>query len=68
LALAVRRRAGIEPAFGSPQSASKPKRYGNKSRTLAQTLARESQIGSSLAQIIDAWPTLPKPIRRAMLR
>jgi hypothetical protein len=30
-------------------------------------LARESQIDPALARIIDAWPELPEPIRRAML-
>jgi len=34
---------------------------------LAQTLACESQIDPSLARIIDAWPMLPEPIRRAMV-
>jgi hypothetical protein len=30
-------------------------------------LARESPIDPLLARIIDAWPALPEPIRRAML-
>jgi hypothetical protein len=34
---------------------------------LAFSLARESQIDPSLARIIGAWPTLPEPIRKAML-
>ncbi|HLJ92946.1 MAG TPA: hypothetical protein VKU02_07120 [Gemmataceae bacterium] len=35
--------------------------------TLAQTLARNPQIEPDLAKIIDAWPRLPDPTRRAML-
>jgi hypothetical protein len=34
---------------------------------LAYSLARETQIDPFLARIIDAWPTLPEAIRRAML-
>jgi hypothetical protein len=34
---------------------------------LAYSLARESEIDNALARIIDAWPTLPEAIRRAML-
>jgi hypothetical protein len=34
---------------------------------LAHTLARESPIDPALARIVAAWPTLPEPIRKAML-
>jgi hypothetical protein len=30
-------------------------------------LARETEIDPILARIIDAWPELPEPIRKAML-
>jgi hypothetical protein len=34
---------------------------------LAHGLAQETQIDPDLAQIVDAWPALPEPIRRAIL-
>jgi hypothetical protein len=34
---------------------------------LAHTLARESAFDRDLQRILDAWPTLPEPIRRAIL-
>ncbi len=36
-------------------------------KLLAQTLARETQIDPDLARVINAWPELLEPIRRAIL-
>src|SRR3974377_2446664 len=65
---------GFEPGMADLQSAGQ-KSQGHVSRRLrkptqnplAQTLARESQIDPALARIIDAWPALPEPIRKAMV-
>jgi hypothetical protein len=35
--------------------------------TLRYSLRCESQFDPALARIIDAWPALPEPIRRAIL-
>jgi hypothetical protein len=36
-------------------------------KSLAHSLARETQIDPDLARIVEAWPGLPEAIRRAVL-
>jgi hypothetical protein len=58
---------GIEPVTGSPQAQSYAAIAPSATQTLAQTLARNSQIDPTLAGIVAAWPMLPEAIRKAML-
>ena len=58
---------GIEPVTDSPQAKSYQAIAPLATDTVAQTLARESQIEATLARIVCAWPKLPDAIRRAML-
>jgi hypothetical protein len=44
-----------------------PTSCGESTSPLALQLAQETPIDPDLAAILDAWPTLPEPIRRAML-
>jgi hypothetical protein len=39
----------------------------NASEFAAHSLARETQIDPDLARLIDAWPTLPPPVKRMIL-
>ena len=58
---------GIEPLTTKPEGI-EPQDLGETGlNPLAYPLARQSQIDPALARIIDPWPTLPDPIRRAML-
>src|SRR5262249_54446401 len=59
--------AGIEPASRSPQTTPGPAVTGYTAQTLAQSLARDSQIDPDLARVMAAWPNLPATIRRAIL-
>ena len=34
---------------------------------LAHSLARETQIGADLQDVLDAWPTLPKALKAGIL-
>ena len=65
---------GFEPGMADLQSAGRfPKGNRDKGVTepqrapLAQTLAPETEKERSLARVIDAWPELSEPIRRAVL-
>jgi hypothetical protein len=58
---------GIEPLTDSVQPAQTQDIIANSAEPLANSLARESQIDPALARIIDAWPTLPTAIRRALM-
>ena len=50
-----------------PQSLSREQLASKVPEALAHSLAHESPIDPNLARIVDAWPSLPEPIRRAML-
>jgi hypothetical protein len=53
--------AGIEPLVLSPQ------KQGHAATGDAESDAVGARIDPDLARIVAAWPTLPEPIRRAML-
>jgi hypothetical protein len=58
---------GIEPLTAVAQV---PNSQGVREigpETLAQTLARVAENDPGLASIIDAWPTLPARLKRAIL-
>ena len=58
---------GFEPLISPPQSTG-PKQDTDKCpEPLAYSLARKTENDRDLARIVDAWPSLPEPIRRAML-
>jgi hypothetical protein len=58
---------GIEPATSIPQEKVDTQVTASPSITLAQSLAREMQIDSDLARLMDAWPTLSAPVKRMIL-
>ena len=55
---------GIEPGSNSPENPTDSTEGGAKSGALASP---PLAMDLALAALIDAWPTLPEPIRRAVL-
>ena len=62
-----KRDTGVEPVYSNSQDVISHALPTTPSEDLAQTLARETQTGADLARVVDAWPTLAEPIRRAIL-
>jgi hypothetical protein len=66
--------AGFEPATPPPQSQAGTPDAAKTQNPLAHSLARETQksaglvaLDPDLQRVLDAWPTLPEAIRRAIL-
>jgi hypothetical protein len=55
---------GIEPNQHSPEEYTNPAPGGAKSGALDP---EKAAIDPALASLIDAWPTLPEPIRAGIL-
>ena len=58
---------GVEPVSRSAEAGKPQTLTAFAPESLAQTLARNSQIDPALARVVDAWPKLPEAIRKAML-
>ena len=59
--------ADLQSASPMPQGERLSSFKAARPEPLAHGLAQETQIDPDLAQIVDAWPALPEPIRRAIL-
>ena len=59
--------AGIEPASPSLEDDSHQQLAKTTSRTLAQTLARETNYDPDLVLLVKAWTTLPQAIRTGIV-
>lgn len=55
---------GIEPHAHSPENTTNPNSGGAKSGALTPA---NPNIDTSLAMVIDAWPTLPEALRAGIL-
>jgi hypothetical protein len=58
---------GIEPLTCSAQHANSQGVRENSPEPPAYSLSRETANDPELGKLVDAWPTLPEPIRRAIL-
>ena len=59
--------AGNEPASPSPEAVIWQGFTKKTSKPLAQTLARGANLDPDLAQVLEAWPTLPEALRAGIV-
>lgn len=59
--------ADLQSAMRSPQGTKRQREAESPAAGLQERLQGQAASDPDLARIVAAWPTLPEPIRRAML-
>jgi hypothetical protein len=62
-----KRDTGVEPVSRPPEPTIRQAVASATPKPLAHTLARPAACEHDLQHLLDTWPTLAEPIRRAML-